>query len=84
MDMDMKVKFMDWKKANGRCKCGKCNHHILEVCFDNNNIWCPTNQEVYALNEMLKIVIKHNLLTDKRCFKKKQKIQICEVFNNGV
>lgn len=75
----IKILNIDYVKANSRCLCGACNHYITRVNFSNGFTWIPTNSEFVALKEILGLVIRHNLSTDKHCFKVEQKVRVQEV-----
>lgn len=77
--MNTKIKKIDWTKANGRCKCGTCNHFIVRVHLANGDVWIPTYQEYVALKKMIEIVLEHNLASDKHCYRAEQAVSIEEV-----
>jgi len=76
----VKVKRVVWIPALARCKCGLCDHYITKVELTNGDYLVPTNSEFLALKKVMGLVLKHNLATDKFCFKAEpQKVNIKEV-----
>lgn len=77
----IEVELVEWIEANDRCQCGMCEHRIVKVTFKDGSIWYPKNSEMVAIKEIGKLVTRHNLDTDKFCFKApKQEHNIMEVF----
>lgn len=71
-----KISFLPGK---ARCVCGKCDHKVLQVVFNNGTEWFPTNKEYAVLKEMLQNILTYNLRNDQYCFKKEQEVNIREV-----
>ena len=79
--MNRKIKTVEFKDANNRCVCGKCQHQIVKVILDKGDEWFPTNTEMMSIKEIGRVVTRHNLDTDKFCFRApKQEFNIIEVF----